>query len=87
MKRTAIVKKHPERGVWCLFDSDGKKALNCFKNRYKSKKPPQEAIDRAERIVQFYKHQGADMAVRVASRYLDDEGCTLAEALANGNGW
>lgn len=64
--KVAVVKKHPERGVYCLFDSDGEKALNCFEDKYEDEKPPKEEIAKAERIVQHYKHQ----ASRVAAVYL-----------------
>lgn len=64
MERTAIVKKHPERGVWCLFDSKGEKALNCFGNKYKGKKPPDDVIAKAERIVQYYKRMARKVVAR-----------------------
>ena len=53
--RIAIVKKHPE-GYYCLYDSKGKRPLNCWDKRYK-KKPSDEVVQKAEKIVQFWKHQ------------------------------
>jgi len=53
--RVAIVKKHPD-GYYCLYDSKGKRPLNCFDKQYTSEKPPKEKVLEAERIVQHYKH-------------------------------
>lgn len=69
--KTSIVKKHPD-GYWCLYDSEGKRPLNCWDKRYKGKKPSDEVVQKAERTVQFWKHQGStmdfeDMAGRLAA--------------------